>query len=404
MLRNKLRYLLCLVSVGLLSILYNKYYMTIIFFTVLLMSFILFGLLSYIYGRVKAELVSAVHIVNKGEAIPISVQLNNPTIFPISHFRVYITYRNAYSKEQFKKEFVISLDGKTKAFITFHIFSQYTGNLIITLKAIRIYDFLKIFSLKKNLKGEIRAAVMPSYYELMGNFEHHQSRLIESDTYSPYKSGDDPSEVFAIREYREGDRLQRIHWKLSRKQGQLMIKEFSDPLNCSVLLLVNLCVPSGEHVLSFLDAILESALSLSYTFLTKGQLHYFSWYDSSQGCCMRVRVAQDKDLFEAVDGLLRAVPYQETTDILTTYLAEHPNEHYSDLFYVTGEATAERLDLLSVFKAQSRQVIYINPVDQLLKNHEISSEILEQSCEMGIDLWPVNVTNVRRDMELLQRT
>ena len=38
---------------------------------------------------------------------------------------------------------------------------------------------------------------------------------IESDSYSTIKGGDDPSEVFAIREYREGDRLQRIHWKLS---------------------------------------------------------------------------------------------------------------------------------------------------------------------------------------------
>ena len=402
MLRNKLRYLLLLSAAGLLSILYNRYYMGIIFLTILAMPFVMFGLLSYLFGRIRAELISTAHIVAKGEAIPVTVQIYNPTLFPISNMKIYISYKNAYSKDKFTKEFYISVDGRTKAYVTFNLFSDYAGNLIITLKGIRIYDYLKLFSLKKKLKGEIKAAVLPHYYELPDDYmSNHHTNLVESDNYSPYKRGDDPSEVFAIREYREGDRLQRIHWKLSRKQGQLMIKEFSDPLNCSVLLFVNLCAPTGANVLYYLDAILECALSLSYTFLLKGQLHYFTWYDKSHGCCRRVRVGQEKDLFEAVDGLLQAMPYTETTDALTPYIAEHPNEQYTDLYYVTGEVTPAKLDLLSIIKAQARQMIYINDVDQLLSDQEMSSDLMIRTNEMGIDLWPVDVTNVKRDMELV---
>jgi hypothetical protein len=227
-------------------------------------------------------------------------------------------------------------------------------------------------------------------------------QIVESDYYSTKKAGDDPSEVFAIREYREGDRLQRIHWKLSRKQGQLMIKEFSDPMNCSVLLLVNLCVPKGQNTLYYIDAILECALSISYTFITKGQMHYLSWYDEIHGNCSRIRIAKEKDLFEAVDGLLQARPYSESADALTSYLSVHPNDQYTDLFYVTGEVSTSRLDLLSIIKAQNRQIIHVSDIENMYSTYDVSAQVLQKSGEMGIELWPVDVTNVRRDIEQLR--
>jgi uncharacterized protein (DUF58 family) len=392
-----------LAAAAFISILYNQYYIGIIFLTIVAMPFLMFGLLCYIYGNVKAELISSAHVVSKGEAIPISVQLKNPTIFPISNLKIYLVYKNAYSAQRYTKDFLVSVDGRTKTTVICNLFSDYAGNMEISLKAIRIYDYLKLFSLKRKQKGEVKAAVLPYYYELSEDYDFgRHTRIIESDYYSPYKSGDDPSEVFAIREYREGDRLSRIHWKLSRKLDQLMIKEFSDPMNCSVLLFVNLCVPEGESVLYYIDAMLECALSISFTFLTKGQMHYFAWYDREHGICRRIRVSKEKDLFEAVDGLLQARPFGRETDALSAYLAEHPNDQYTDLLYVTGEVSLTNLDALSIIKSQTRQLIYVNDIDNLLGNHDIPAELMGKTAEMGIDLWPVDVTNVRRDIEQMR--
>jgi uncharacterized protein (DUF58 family) len=375
--------------------------MSIIFLTLAAMPFLLFALLSYIYGRVTAELVSVVHVASKGEMIPISIQLNNPSIFPVSNLKIYLTYGNAYSIQKYKKEFIVSLDGNTKSSIICNLLSEYAGNLEISLKGIRIYDYLKLFSLKKKLKGELKVAVLPYFYELPENdFTNRQARMIESDYYSSVKSGDDPSEVFEVREYREGDRLQRIHWKLSRKQDQLMIKEFSDPLNCSVLLFVNLCIPKGDNSLSFMDAILECALSLSYSLLVKGQMHYLTWYDEGHGACRRIRIVQEKDLFEAVDGLLQAVPYTESTDALSAYLAEHPNDQYTNLFYITGEVSEARFDSLSIVKAYTRQMIYVR--DKSTEEQGISGDLIQRTGEMGMGLWSVDTHNVKRDLEQLR--
>lgn len=403
MLRNKVRYLLFLLSLGLISILYNQYYMGIILLTVIAIPFLLFGLLCFIYGNIRAELLSVVHVVNKEEAIPITILLNNPTIFPVANLKIYLSYKNAYSGQRFKKTFTVSLDGRTKTTIVCNLYSEYAGNLEISLKGVRIYDYLKLFSLKKRLSGELKVAVLPYYYELPDSgMVIRDSSIIESDSFSTVRSGDDPSEVFAIREYREGDRPQRIHWKLSRKQNQLMIKEFSDPLNSSVLLFANLGVSQGENTLRVMDCLLECALSLSFSFICKGQMHYFAWYDMAHGACRRIRISKEKDLFEAVDGLMQAVPYSDTTDAMAAYLAQYPNDQYTDLYFVTGEVSMSGLNTLSAVKTNYRQIIHVSDHEKLPTTQTLTAELERLSQEMGINMWPVNIMNVKNDMEQLR--
>jgi len=411
MIQNKLRYLVLLTSIGVLSILYNRYVMGIIFLTILVMPFFLFALLSFSYGMVTAELVSIVHVVNKGEVIPISVRLNNPTIFPVSNLTIYLKYKNSYSTKQYKKEFSVSLDQRANTTIMCNILSEFSGNLEISLSGIRLYDYMRIFSLKKKLNGEIKIAVLPCFHEIMeNNLFTRNSQIVESDYYSAVKSGDDPSEVFTIREYKEGDRPQRIHWKLSVKQNQLMIKEFSDPLNCSVLIFVNLRVPKEGDAIVYMDALLESSLSLSHSFLSINQIHYLSWYEESHGACRRIRIMKEKDLFEAVDGLLQALPYSEKTDALAAYLAEHPNDQYSDLFYVTGEVSVPRLDYLTMLKSNAKQIIYVNDSNHVYDTREaikgeeesILESFIRSAAEMGIRFLPLEIGNIKKDIEQLK--
>lgn len=402
MLQNKLRYLLLLALVGLLSILYNEYYMGIIFLTITVMPFLLFALLCYIYGRISVELVPNVHVAAKGEGFSIMVQVDNPTIFPISGIKLTLTYKNTYSTRKYKKDFMVSVDSRTKSSVCCNALSEYSGNLEVTLKSIRIFDYLRIFSLRKKGGNKITIAVMPSFHELTQDRSGNPNRIIpESDYYSKVKSGNDPSEVFTIREYREGDRLQRIHWKLSMKQEQLMIKEFSEPLNCSVLLLLNMCIPEGESVPGFMDALLEAALSVSYTFLRSGQIHYFSWYDTEHGSCRRVRVMDEKDLYTVIDGLFHAKPYTAGTEGVHAYLAEHPNEQYSDFFYFTGGISEAEIDSLSLIKSMTRRLICVSDFITMTEEQQFPKEVIDHFYEMGIRLIPVDIGNIKNDMEQL---
>ena len=47
----------------------------------------------------------------------------------------------------------------------------------------------------------------------------------DSPEFSKVKSGDDPSEIFDLHPYREGDAVNLIHWKLTEKMDKALACE-----------------------------------------------------------------------------------------------------------------------------------------------------------------------------------
>lgn len=398
MLRNKLRYLLLLVIVGLLAILYDAYYLWIVFMALLALPFFIFAMLCYIYGHVRIEMLSGVHVAGKDEAIPVTMHIKNPTIFPIPYLRINATYRNLYSSNELAKVIFASVESRSSSKVICNLTSNYAGNIAINLNDYRVYDYLKLFSLKKKLDSTLKAAVLPRYYELEGIGSTHKM-TVESDNHSPYKSGDDPSQVHEIREYREGDRPQRIHWKLSIKLDRLMIKEFSDPEDCLDIIFISLCLPDGSNTLYYIDSILECALSISYTFLLKRNPHYIAWYDAEEGICKRIKVEHERDFYDAVDGLLNSKPYHTDNDSLMVYLAQFSLEQYTDFIYITVGAVESQLEKLAFVRASGRQMIMLSDPELLEKIQSDENGLRKTAVELGVDFLPVDTGNVKRDLE-----
>lgn len=57
------------------------------------------------------------------------------------------------------------------------------------------------------------------------SFSDRSSVELDSDEYSMRHPGDDPSETFALREYVPGDRVRSIHWKLTEKTGEVIVRQ-----------------------------------------------------------------------------------------------------------------------------------------------------------------------------------
>lgn len=399
MLRNKLRYLLLLVIMAVLAIMYDAYYLWIILITLLVLPFIVFAILCYSYRRVRVEMLTSVHVAGKDETIPVTMQITNPTIFPVPYLRINATYRNLYSSNELAKVIFASVVSSGSSKVICNLTSNHAGNIVINLDSYRIYDYLKLFSLKKRLDCILKVAILPRYYELE-DIDSRYKMTVESDDHSPYKSGDDPSEVYEIREYREGDRPQRIHWKLSIKLDRLMVKEFGDPTDCLDIIFISLCLPDGADILFYIDSILECALSISYTFLLRRNPHYIAWYDAESSICRKVKVEHEKDFYEAVDGLLNLKPYQTDCDSLTAYLAQYPLERYTDFIYITGENDVKQLEKLALMKARGRQMILLGESQFLEQIRSDENGARKSAAELGIDFIPVDVDNVRNDLEL----
>lgn len=62
--------------------------------------------------------------------------------------------------------------------------------------------------------------------------------------YAQDRKGDDASETYQIRSYREQDNIKDIHWKQTARAGKLMIRERGFPLGCVVLIWID--YPEGK--------------------------------------------------------------------------------------------------------------------------------------------------------------
>ena len=74
-------------------------------------------------------------------------------------------------------------------------------------------DYLGLFQRKIKSMSQISVNVLPDIQAFPVVISMRTRNFpVEGDAYETDRSGDDPSEIFQIREFRPGDRLLRIHW------------------------------------------------------------------------------------------------------------------------------------------------------------------------------------------------
>ena len=136
----------------------------------------------------------------------------------------------------------------------------------------------------------------------------------ENDSYSREKEGDDPSEVFDIRPMRPGDRMQQVHWKLTARTGEMMVKVFSRSLGYPVVVFLNfgLRTKVGQNKKEIspaaqLSGIITAGLSVCQGLVTAGCFHYCAWFDQKMQM-IRFPVESEKDVLTLSARLLGVQP------------------------------------------------------------------------------------------------
>ena len=214
----------------------------------------------------KADIKLSSPYAQKGEKFGISVILKNNSIFPVSQARVLLCVKNQLSGET--KEFYINTPVllKNNQTISPQISIDSCGIFSIELLNVKYYDLFFLFTLKKKINKALSFYILPSIYPITATIIPEKNITADSDIFSAEKSGDDPSEIFDIREYQDGDKQNRIHYKLSAKTDITYVKEFSYPVLSKLGLLVE-PMSLTENSISFeniFSAMLDSAASFFY--------------------------------------------------------------------------------------------------------------------------------------------
>ncbi len=166
--------------------------------------------------------------------LPIAYEFRiiNSSFLPVSFAEAYVSVPDIDGVRCVEKRLVLSiLPMGTHVFHDKVVF-KYRGKYNIGVGDIYVSDPLRFFTLKKTTEAYDEIYVMPRRRYLDRSTNNAPSDLpTDSNT---VVSGIESSETNRIREYRAGDSLKHIHWKLSSKMQDFQVNEYKPNMGKNV--------------------------------------------------------------------------------------------------------------------------------------------------------------------------
>lgn len=300
----------------------------------------------YVEIEIRSLLVEKEKLFSPGQIV-ISVTAENMSSFlPLLKGVVFVEYKNGFSGEKGKKKLYFSVDATERKKQELYLDVKTVGDVCVSVEKIKIYDYLSIFSRKlmKKQPGE-HILVLPPKKEMYVEADHYMSESMgETDKFSPYKKGEDPSEIFDIREFKNGDKYQRIHWKLSFKKQTLMVKDYSLPLADAVLIFVDFSMTeTGKDRERMLEILTRGIYSVSFALFEQELPQKFIWYDGLAGAIREEKAAKEEDLYFLFQEMFQTKISADSGQLANSYAVWNDSKPVESGIYLTVN-TDSRID------------------------------------------------------------
>lgn len=204
-----------------------------------------------------------------GESIKIEYEIKNNSIFSIPYLEIHSNIARQLTGVN-SPSLVLSLGTKKSYFHSETILLKRRGYYEVGEIIVTVRDIFGIFSFRKKITCQTSLLVYPETINLstFRIISSHQSgeALIQNSVFQ------DKSRVNSLREYKEGDSVKAIHWKLSAKRNLPIVKEFESYGDTSVTIFLD---NQKEHYRYDIDRRLEdkavsAAVSIINYYLNQG--------------------------------------------------------------------------------------------------------------------------------------
>lgn len=181
----------------------------------------LFMLLVSLPGMLRTKIsISAPRILPCGSDAGLSIALRR-SIIPLGRLSLQLKVKNIYTGEITEQRFHWdTLNGGT---LYLPLPTDNCGRLVCELTGLRCCDMLRLISIHRKSPEPVSCVIMPPVIAPDG--VRDISAELESRTILKPKPGGGYSEEHELREYRPGDMVNSIHWKLSSKTDKTIVRE-----------------------------------------------------------------------------------------------------------------------------------------------------------------------------------
>lgn len=291
--------------------------------------------------KIKGHLHIPIEISEKGRENLVKINVTNSGKQLVFRTKALIVVKDITrgKKKRYWKKLTVLYEGENE-FVESIIFHE-MGKFKLQLKCLRIYDITGLLHLDIRMEEEGKLRVMPGMHEVsVVRTEATKNFYGEADTYDEWFPGYDNNEIFQLREYQRGDRLQNVHWKLTAKHEELIIKEHSLPRSCPVVLFLDYQSWGFLGRRFRMVPFMEATAGISFSIMDAGCPHYIAWYDKNEKDIVRIRVDDEESLFYFI-GILADIRWGRCK----RNLQEKYKQKYRVETYVREFVLNEKLEL-----------------------------------------------------------
>lgn len=229
------------------------------FLAVLFALLIVFSFISCLWAKnsLQCRLYIPNHKVQRGEQMEVQLLMRHGCLLPLASIQC------AYHTPLGPQQCDFPTTPLTDYEIGLTLDSVHVGTFAVSLDAIYVQDLFSLFRMKKTLKNQQDAyLVLPNPYPI------DKPEVLPGDDGSAAlgRTQEDYNAPEDTRAYLPGDAMKRIHWKLSSRRRELVVRRFEMPAPPDTLILMDAAQPQAEKAddIPFLrDALCETAVAVA---------------------------------------------------------------------------------------------------------------------------------------------
>ena len=238
-----------------------------------------------------ASAVPEASLVTVGGSARFRIILYHSSFLPLIRPRVRLGWTNQLTWESGESK--LTLTARKPAELT--VPAAHCGRLVCRVEGAVCCDLLGLFPLPVRKGPERAVLILPVHLELEGKEELAAGE--NAGTVLRPRPGGGPGEDYDLREYRVGDPLRSVHWKLSSKKDELVVRETLEPQQAAIVVTYDHFGPPED-----LDRTFAQLWALSRWLLQQDRPHHIQWASPLTGVAEDRAVDSPNALLACLDG------------------------------------------------------------------------------------------------------
>lgn len=360
MARNRVLYVLAVIGCVIFSMAYTSKISAVLLFVVLLYPVIAVIFVAVLMFGVKAEFTTNRIVTDKNEPFDVSMILKNRSLLPGVPVEIYCHIPDREVGLFADKRVFASISPLGTARLSIGCVHKYRGSYTCIIHSLSVVDPLRIIRLTKKQKKTMAMVFLPRKLKLADIL----STSAGEQSFSPKKPISSEREDFShVRGYREGDIMQLVHWKLTAKQDELMIKQYDSTNDLRAVVLCDYDQKNDTAGMQRADMMIETAIAFVNTALDRG-IH--STVDIGD-LGAKPPFVSDRGAFERFFDTMSVIPSDLETEDIISMMDRLDKSSAAILIIITDKLTEE---LIERAKNAAQQVtvfyVYLNLTEQSL--------------------------------------